>query len=239
MSGTIKNETVAMMQAAQSQFMRSGGTYGMALAKLYADGVLDDSGAFHEYPKDIHILKGKKTVQCSTEDRRGKLIEWEEVRDDIETITVHSEEEEDRVLNGGKTAAQIEDDRQSHILQAKARGIKYDPTWSLLRLQKELGIPVAAEQPGAFDEVAQLEEQVAKARRALELRAELAALNAQLAEPDAATREWASIPNSIAEHDDIEAMRLQLQDLGVKVDGRWSAVRLRQELDRATAPAEG
>ena len=224
MSGTTQSrrETASsMMIAAQDSFMRRGGAYEATLAHMRARGEIDAEYVYREYPKDVRIHKGKREVKCQTRDVDKQLIEWTETRDIVDTITVHSEEEEDRVLNGGKTSAQIEEERQSLILQARDRGIKYDPSWSKLRLQRELGIPVAKEETAAFDEVAELEAQVAKARRALALREELATLNAQLAAPE----------------DDIDGLRAQLRDLGVKVDGRWSPARLRQELEQATAPA--
>jgi hypothetical protein len=43
-------------------------------------------------------------------------------------------------------------------------------------------------------------------------------------------------PRAATQEDEAEDMRAQLTALGVKVDGRWSVPRLRQELDDATAP---
>lgn len=222
MSGTqaTAQTSSTIMRAAQDQFMRSGGVFVATLARMRSEGLIDDGYVYREYPKDIRIVRGKITVQCSTETNKGKTLEWEEIRDDVETITVNSEEEEDRVLNGGKTAAQIEGDRQGLILQAQQRQVKYDPSWSLLRLQRELGIKVADDAPAAFDEVAELRAQVAKAEEALALRRRLAELNAELAAPE----------------DDLTQMRDELGAAGVKVDMRWGAARLRQELERVTAP---
>lgn len=222
------SQVAVMMQDAQRAFLTSGGAYRNALNQMRTSGQLASEYVFYEYPKEIRIRRGTETVKRSTVSVDKEKIEWDEIREIVDVFIVNSEEEEDRVLSGGKTADEIEQDRQALIAQAKARNLRFDPTWTTLRLQREMGIPVAAEQPAAFDEVAELEAQVAKARRAIALRKELDELNAQLAEP----------APTAAISDDMDSLRTELTALGVRVDGRWSEARLRQELERATAPED-
>ncbi len=219
------SEVARLMQDSQRGFLLGGGAYRNALNKMRTDGLLDAEYVYREYPKMLRVNQRTETTKRSVVNVDKEKIEWEETREVWDEVIVNSEEEEERVLNGGKTAVQIEEERQALLATAKQRGVRYDPTWSTLRLQRELGVPTASEAPAAFDEVDELRRQVAKAEEALALRAQLAKLNAGLAEP-------AIVPVD----DEVEGLRAQLQSLGVRVDGRWSPARLRQELDRATAP---
>lgn len=234
MSGSYnapRSETELLMRQSQTNFLRQGGVYVKVLSKLRADGVLPQPGEYHEYPKMLYIRTGEtETITHQTEDVKGKLITWTEERPVITSVTVNSEEEEERVLTGGKTSSQVEEERQALLSQAKARGVKYDPSWSLLRLQRELGVPTGAEDKAApFDEIENLRQQVERAEEALRLKHRLAELQRELDAPDGP-------PAVVA--DDVELMRSQLRDLGVKVDGRWNPARLKQELEAATAPIE-
>lgn len=217
------SETVALMTRSQQNYLRAGGPYQAHLAKLESEGVIGDY-VFREYPKWVRQHLGTKDVKCSSTTVDKEKIEWTETRPNVRETLVYSEEEEERVLMGGKTAIQIEQDRMGLLDLAKQRGVKYDPSWSLLRLKRELGEPTGEEVPVAFDEVAQLRDQVAKLEEALALKARIAELKTQLAEDEA---------DSV---DDVDGLRKQLQALGVRVDGRWNTTRLQQELERATAP---
>jgi polyhydroxyalkanoate synthesis regulator phasin len=205
---------------AQSDFLRRGGPMAGVLAQKYEKGELERETPFHEYPKEIRINHGAKIVTRHTTILRGNTEvphTWDEEIEDIQRITVASEEEEERVLAGGKTAAQVEEQRQDMLSQAKRRGINADPSWGIVRLQRELGSAPTNETIEALQrQVADLEEKAALRRKIAELEAQIAGKPA----------------------DDPDAMRAELTALGVKVDGRWSVTRLREELDRATAPTE-
>lgn len=235
MSGSINvplSQTASLMRQAQENFLRNGGIFQNVLTKMRTDGHLPpayDSSMFQEYPKMVYIRSGVEEVTRQTEDVKGKILTWVEEVPIITKVTVNSEEEEERVLNGGKTAGQIEEERQALFATAKARGIRFDPSWSLLRLQREMGIAKPEEAAGPYDELAELQKQVARAEEALALRRKLAELQRELSAPEG--------PPPVAA-DDVEQMRQQLRDLGVKVDGRWNPLRLRQELEAATAPRE-
>lgn len=220
------SETAMIMQEAQHSYLLRGGAFVHALARLRAQGVIAKEGqyVFHEYPKMLHIHRGTEVIHRTAEDVKGKLREWDETVQLVDDILVHSEEEEDRVVNGGKTASQIEADRQTLLGQAKARGVRFDPAWSTLRLQRELGVEMASDKPVAFDELSALREQVDRLEEAARLRARIAELEAETA--------------MLAPSDEVEDMRAQLRTLDVHVDLRWGALRLKQELDRATAPKE-
>lgn len=220
------SETAALMQTAQTNFLQQGGVYMGALALLRSQGLIDREYTYREYPKMLHIKKGTEVIHRMIEDIKGRVREWDETVDLVEHITVHSEEEEDRVLNGGKSAAVIEEERQGLLALAKARGVRFDPSWSTLRLQRELGMDVATDKPAAFDELTALREQVERLEEAARLRARIAELEAETA---------ASTPPP---SDEVEEMRAELRGLGVHVDMRWGTLRLRQELERATAPKE-
>lgn len=222
-----QSEVAQLMQDSQRAFLMQGGAFANALRKMRADGQIPTSYQYHEYPKEVRISRGTEKVNRSTMTADKEKVEWTEERKIEDVFIVYSEDEEERVLNGGKTAAQVEEDRLELIATAKARGLKFDPTWSAIRLRRELGIPDAsANQTAAFDEVDELEKQVAKARRAIALRKELADLNAELADA----------PAEAPATDDAEGLREQLRALGVKPDGRWSVAKLQQELEAATAP---
>jgi len=210
-------------EIAQEQFLQRGGVLSRAIAKKIESGEMSRAYTFREYPKMLRISKGVHKIECSTEDVKGKTREWTEERELFDEIIVQTEEEEERVLSGGRTSTQIEQERLDLIGRCRNAGLKVDPTWSSVRLRRELGDAMDAP-PG--DEEAQLQGELAKLRRMREMRAEIAALQAEIAEP--APPEMAS--------DEVEDLRVQLRGLGIKPDLRWGEPRLRAELDKATAP---
>jgi hypothetical protein len=177
----------------QLEFMKRGGPLQMGLRHLRDRGILIEEDAYQhqEYPKMLSTP--------------GNPV-------------VASEEEEERVLSGGMTSAQLEDERQGLLQRCRTMRITADPSWSMIRLRRELGevldAPVAA-----GDRMASLEAELAYERKIAAMEEEIAALRARKAEGNEA-----------------EEMRAQLADLGVKADGRWSIAKLREELNRHTSP---
>ncbi len=204
------------------RFLMDGGWMQIGIQRLIEKGLMADPDKYEhqEYPKIIRISHGVKPAEMTTEDHRGRVISWVQQKEHFEDIVVHSEEEEDRVLSGGKTSVQIEEERQHLITRLRGRGAKVDPTWSMLRLRRELGEEL--DKPDT-DELGELQAKLAKLEEMAEMRAKIAALESQLSQPV----------------DSVASLRAELTALGVEFDGRWSVERLRKELDRATAPQEG
>ncbi len=181
--------------ASQLKFLRAGGPLELPLQRLRDAGLLPPEGLrqngqeWQEYPKYLEIP--------------GRPL-------------VHSEEEEERVLSGGATSDQIEDQRQFLLNKARNHGMHADSNWTITRLKRELGEELD-KAPVVEDRMARLEAELAYERRIADMEAEIAALKAKRG----------------ASEDD---MRAELTAIGVKVDGRWSAARLRDEL--ATAKGE-
>ena len=153
---------------------------------------------------------------------------WTERRELCDDIQVQSEEEEERVLTGGKTAEQIETERRLMLEQARGRGLQVDPSWGLVKLQNLLGSApqaeaIAALQRGNEEKAAR----IALLERNAELERRLAELEARLG----------GAPRAMPAGDDRDTLRRQLQDLGIEPDMRWGLQRLRDELEAATAPA--
>lgn len=209
------------VQESQELFLARGGCYAIGLAYLRKNGVIPRQGQtpFHEYPKMLRFSKGFTEVSKSTVTCDKETIRWKENVEQFDEIIVHSEDEEERILKGGRTSAQIEEDRQGLIRKCAAAGISVDPSWTAVRLRRELGEAPEASQG---DEMAALKAKVAQLEELVALRAKVAALEAQAAAPI---------------EDEAESLRSELEGLGVAVDRRWGAARLRAELDRATAPA--
>lgn len=206
-------------ELAQSEFLARGGVLQLALRSKMKSGEIQQSYTFHEYPKALRIPTGHRDVEHVTEDVKGRtLITVKKDVPQYDEYIVHSAEEEERVLAGRQTDAQMEDERQELIRRCKHEGIKVDVSWSAVRLRRELGEKL--DEPEPADEMAALQEKLARLQEMADMKAKIEALEAQLAKPA----------------DDLDAMRAELTALGVRVDGRWSAVRLREELDRATSP---
>jgi hypothetical protein len=195
------------------------------LSAKYENGELQRDYVFHEYPKLLRVSRGVQHFDHATEVIRGNATivrDWSEDREVFEEIIVNSEAEEEAVLAGGQTEGQIEEHRQSLIVQAKQRGVQVDPTWGVVRLQRELGAAPSSETIDVMRaKIADLEEK--------------AALRARIAELEAAMAGRAPVLPTVSA-DDPEELRAQLVSLGVEVDRRWGLARLRQELDAATAP---
>ena len=206
-------------ELAQTMFLQQGGVLARALGKMKEEGRIDRDYVYREYPKMLRISQGIQDIPRSTEDVKGRTISWAERREVFEEIVVGSEEEEERVLSGGKTSSQIEEDRQGLLRRCVAAGIKADPSWSAVRLRRELGDKLDAPEPA--DQMDALKEKLARLEEMAAMKAKITALEAQMAARPA---------------DDVDAMRQELAALGIRTDGRWSAARLREELDRATAP---
>ncbi len=206
------------IEAAQEEFLRRGGLFVNTLIDKQKRGEIQKSWEYQEYPKMVRISQGIQQFEMSTEtvDKRQKT--WTEDREVFKEFIVNSEEEEERVLSGGKTTAAAEEERQALLHKAAAFGIKVDRSWSAIRLRRELGDKLDAAEPE--DKMAVLEAELANLKRMAEMQAEIEALKAKLGAPD-----------------DSADLRSQLVGLGVVVDKRWGAARLREELERATAPS--
>lgn len=207
-------------EMAQTLYLTMGGPYQMALQRKIKSGEISQNYEYREYPKMLYISQGIVAVDRSTETCKGKTIEWVERKERFTEIVVNSEDEEERVLSGGKTTAQVEADRQALIVRGRALGLKIDESWSAIRLRRELGDNL--NNSDIADEMKVLVQKRAHLQEIAAMRAEIAALEAQLAKPA----------------DDPDDLRAQLSALGVTPDKRWGAVRLREELERATAPQE-
>lgn len=206
--------------AAQEQFIQQGGLFQEALRKKRAAGELPKSYVFNEYPKDIRISEGVQEFKMSTETVDKRRIEWTENREVFRTVTVYSEEEEEQVQAGGMTHASLEDERQALILRCRNLGIKVDPTWTTIRLKRELGDKLDAPEP--TDKMAALKRELEQLQEIARMQAEIERLRAQVAKPA----------------DDADTLREELAGLGIVADKRWGVARLREELDKATAPQD-
>jgi hypothetical protein len=207
-------------EIAQQTFMQQGGVFARALLKKRQTGEIERTYVYHEYPKMLRTFQGTRTVDRSTEVGNGsRKVEWTETQEIWDEVIVHSEEEEERVLAGGKTEPQIEEERQALIRRCEQNHIRVDPRWKIARLRRELG--GKDREPTSPSRVQDLEKELAQLRAMAEMQAEITALRAQLAGDPL---------------DEETSIRNQLALLGVKADGRWSLPRLREELDRATAP---
>jgi hypothetical protein len=220
-------------------------------------GELPSEYVYQEYPRMLRISRGVQRFDHATEVIRGNATvvrDWTEEREVFDEIIVASEAEEEAVLSGGRTAAQVEEDRQAMIVLCRQRNIQVDPTWGIVRLQRELGAVPSNETIDAMrTKIADLEEKAELRRRIAELEAAMRDRSAPVpAYSDKAEIEFGNLgttgrgrlsvspstvtPRVATQEDEAEDMRAQLTALGVKVDGRWSVPRLRQELDDATAP---
>lgn len=169
--------------ASQTAFLLRGGIFEMGLMNLRDAGILPSEYVFHEYPKAITISHGPDVeVTRITETCKGKEISWIEFVRNESVITVASEDEEERVLSGGKTSRQIEDDRMGLLARCHSMGVPADPAWSAVRLRRELGEALDAPAPG--DNMAKLEAELVNLRKMAAMREEIALLRAQLDAPD-------------------------------------------------------
>jgi hypothetical protein len=174
---------------AQTKFLMNGGGYELALAQKRERGELPESYVFHEYPKAIRIGRGmSEPTLRQTDTCKGTQITWTEPAHEMfETITVHSEEEEERVLAGGMTSAEIEDQRHGLIARCHNLSIPVDPSWSVVRLRRELGDALDA--PAPENDMARLEAELAGLRKMQAMQAEIEALRAQLSQNESPIEE--------------------------------------------------
>ncbi len=173
---------VSPVALAQSKFLMNGGGYELVLAQMREKGTMPDHYEYHEYPKALRISHGYEAVgrERETETCKGTTIRWtEQPREIFEDIIVNSEEEEERVLSGGKTSSQIEEERLGLISRCHTMGIPCDPSWSAVRLRRTLGDALDAPAPG--DNMAKLEAELAGLRKMQAMQAEIDALRAQMA----------------------------------------------------------
>ena len=217
-------------EMAQTQFLSFGGVLARAIGKKRETGEIAKEYIYREYPKILRISKGMQKFELSTKTVDKETIYWTEEKEIFEEIVVASEEEEDRVLSGGKTSSQIEEDRQNLIMRCRNAGILVDPSWSAVRLRRELGDKMdAPEASTPAQRLTALEAEAEGLRREAALIAEIAKLRAQNAQ---------MALGQVPADDDVADLRQQLVALGVTPDKRWGAARLREELDRATEPDE-
>ena len=177
---------VSPVALAQSKFLMNGGGYELALAQMREKRQIPDHYEYNEYPKALRISHGFEEIgrERETETCKGTTIKWTEKPQEIfETIIVNSEDEEERVLAGGKTSAQIEDERRGLIARCHTMGIPVDPSWSAVRLRRTLGDALDAPAPG--DDMAKLEAELAGLRKIEALQKEIAELKARQATRDA------------------------------------------------------
>jgi hypothetical protein len=242
------------MSASQQNFLRDGGPMSAVLEAKYQSGELSRDYVYRDYPKLLRRSLGIKHFDHATEVIRGNatvIRDWSEDREVFEEIIVKSEAEEEAVLSGGRTAAQVEEDRQAMIVLCRQRNIQVDPTWGIVRLQRELGAAPSNETIDAMrTKIADLEEKAALRERIATLEAMIAGraqpppvaahtestddaneLTFRRSQPASTTT-----PRAATQEDEAEDLRQQLTALGVAVDRRWGLPRLRQELDDATAP---
>ena len=229
---------------AQAEFSRSGGMYGPVLAAMRAKGQIPVDHVSREYPKVIRLSKGVATRKLSVTDGTRERHEWTESKEVFEDILVQSEDEEERVLAGGRTSVQIEDERLHLLTRAKSMGVLADPSWSTVRLKRELGEKLDEPAP-AKDSLAALQARLAELEQVEAMKAKIAMLEAKLAgkteTPPVAMAPISFIaqaenpllvPDSVssAETDERDNIRRQLHTGGVEVDLRWGMATLRQKL---------
>jgi hypothetical protein len=172
---------ISPVRLAQNKFLMNGGGYELALAQMREKGTMAMDYEYNEYPKSLRISHGMgEAVERETDTCKGTTIRWtEKAREVFEDIIVNSEEEEERVLSGGKTSAQIEEDRRGLISRCHTMGIPCDPSWSAVRLRRTLGDALDAPAPG--DSMAKLEIELAGLRKMAAMQAEIEQLRAQMA----------------------------------------------------------
>lgn len=205
-------------ELAQQAFLQQGGVFARALLAKRKSGEMALNYEYQEYPKMLRISEGFHEVECSTEIGNGSAKRyWKENKEFFREVIVGSEEEEEAVLYGGKTAAQKEDERVGLLNRARVLGLKVDASWSAVRLRRELGDKMGGGETA--EQLHALQAELDGLRKVAEMQAEIDALRAQLSGRGSA-----------------DDLRAQLEALGVAVDKRWGVARLREELETATAP---
>lgn len=167
------------VELSQQQFLNAGGIFARALIAKQKNGELAKEYEYREYPKMLRLNPREVEVPhiyyigAETSPRTEYITKT--VYDEI---IVHSEEDEERVLSGGKTSGDLEQERQNLIARARVLGIKVDTAWSAVRLKRELGDKLDAPEPA--DKMAALSAELANLRKMADMQAEIDALRAQL-----------------------------------------------------------
>ena len=167
------------VELSQQQFLNAGGIFARALIAKKNNGELAKEYEYREYPKMLRLNPREVEVPhiyyigAETSPRTEYITKT--VYDEI---IVHSEEDEERVLSGGKTSGDLEQERQNLIARARVLGIKVDTAWSAVRLKRELGDKLDAPEPA--DKMAALSAELANLRKMADMQAEIDALRAQL-----------------------------------------------------------
>lgn len=211
-------------EIAQMQFLQAGGVLRMVIASKMEKGEMPKVYEYQDYPKHVVFDEGVEEIDCQTDmiQGRGEVTKhWTEKRRKFRVVVVNSEEEEERVLSGGKPSAEIEMERQSLIARGRGLGLRIDSSWSTVRLRRELGEKLDNDQPA--NQMETLERKLADLKRMADMQAEIERLTAKLSGQPAAL-------------DEVSDIRGQLEASGVAVDKRWGLAKLREELERATAP---
>ncbi len=213
---------ISPVAVSTNQFLMRGGAYELPLMQKYDSGELKPY-EYREYPKMLRLnardVEITRTVEL-VDGTKQRVVETVRQYDDI---IVNSEDEEERVLSGGRTSAQLEEERQGLLVRCSNMNIPADASWSAVRLRRLLGDALDA--PPA-DEMGALRVKLAALEEMAAMKAKIAALEAQLSGAPA-----------VAEEDPAE-LRAELQALGVIPDKRWSVATLRQKLEEATAPRD-
>ena len=221
---------ISPVAVSTNRFLMAGGAYELPLMQKYDSGELKQGYVYQEYPKMLRLnprdIEVERTVDLANGTQKT-VIETKRVYDD--TI-VNSEEEEERVLSGGKTSAELEEQRQGLLVRCANMNIPADPAWSAVRLRRLLGDALDAP---AADEMGALKAKMAALEEMVAMRAKIAALEAQLSGGGAVVN-----PGGTFSDDEAQDLRAELQSLGIIPDKRWSVATLRQKLDEATAPKE-
>ena len=176
------------VELSQQQFLNAGGIFARALIAKKNNGELAKEYEYREYPKMLRLNPREVEVPhiyyigAETSPRTEYITKT--VYDEI---IVHSEEDEERVLSGGKTSGDLEQERQNLIARARVLGIKVDTAGAAVRLKRELGDKLDAPEPA--DKMAALSAELANLRKMADMQAEIDALRAQLGGSSAATIE--------------------------------------------------
>lgn len=227
------------VEMAQRQFTNAGGIHAAALIKARKAGQIPLEGetAFHEYPKMLRISLGKHDVPWQTESVKGVTLSGIKVGVELfDEIIVKDEDEHERYLSGGKTDAQLREEKQEYQLRLKATGARVDPTWSTPRLRRELGEAVDnASLRTPQDELADLDAKIKHMTELVAKQAQLEALRAQLSAPPRAVPDAEIAPvKLVAAGAGVEAMKAKLAAAGVAVKPTWDAGRIADELAAVT-----
>jgi hypothetical protein len=198
----------------------------VARSNTIFDHIEFDPYEFREYPKHVYPEGLTYPADYSEVHLRGKPM----------GVEVNSADEERSVMSAERPLEGEPANRAALRQQLATLGVQVDPTWDMTRLYRELaaranrlamehsveyGQNALAGNPGEV-EWGTVPEDTESERRAAE------SFNR---EPQLHTDE----PKPGGDQDIID-LRMQAASIGLKVDGRWSAQRLRDEIARVTDP---